>query len=47
MSLEDPFIEIIRDKDYENLFTPLLSQERKVLMRKSSAVLRAASKVKQ
>lgn len=38
MTLEHPFIEIIGDKDYENLFTPLLNQERKVLKRKSKAV---------
>ncbi|MGN7178155.1 ATP-dependent nuclease [Cytobacillus sp. SAFR-174] len=43
MTLEHPFIEIIGDKDYENLFTPLLSQERKILKRKSKAV----SKVEQ
>ena len=47
MSLEHPFIEIIEDKDYEEQFTPLLSQERKVLKRKSSAVSGAASKIEQ
>ncbi|WP_263703485.1 hypothetical protein [Bacillus thuringiensis] len=47
MSLEHPFIKIIGDKDYENLFTPLLSQERKVLKRKSKVVSGAASKAEQ
>ncbi|NSL68458.1 ATP-dependent nuclease [Bacillus toyonensis] len=47
MSLEHSFIEIIGDKDYENLFTPLLNQKRKVLKRKSKVVSGVTSKEEQ
>ncbi|WP_456363072.1 AAA family ATPase [Priestia aryabhattai] len=38
MTLDHPFVEILGDKDYENLFTPLLNQKRKVLRRQSKAI---------
>ncbi|MBP0725205.1 AAA family ATPase [Bacillus sp. RG28] len=35
-SLEQPFIEIVGDKDYENLFNPLLSKKQKVVGKRVS-----------
>jgi putative ATP-dependent endonuclease of the OLD family len=41
MELEPSFIEIIEEKNYEDLFTPLLTRERKVYKRKAKPVTKS------